>query len=426
MSKIKLLKVFLGLIIIAVVFISAGKQIRSQPSKGDVDIYVNASRLFLSGENAYEIPNRGGVDFYVYPPLLAVLLVPFLLLPIKAIIYFWCVLNIFFIYLMIRLLYSSIAEESFSNLDQKSRLILIFLPVLLDLRFILHHLDYGQANIFSYTFAVLGLWLISRKNSITGGALIGVSMVTKLLTLPLGAWFLAKRSFRTVAGIVFGVAIGLFLPVIILGWQSNLFYLGYWLENIILDDARRNRHWALNINFSLQAEITRFFSNVPAFDFQGYSYNLTIYELAPEQIKLIGLAVMFSVVIMLFLYAFKYKNYSPLIAQWGGVALTFCLIPIFSPVALKHHFVALLPSYFYVVYLWHCRKLRDRLFIVLTGFSFLLTTLTSENFWGKELNNVFLAVGCLSWGTLLLSAAIWRAANRLAVSEKLVYSGNNK
>ncbi len=242
-------------------------------------------------------------------------------------------------------------------------------------------------------------------------------MVTKILTLPFGIWFLAKRNLKTVAGISFGVILGLFLPALVLGWQRNLFYLDYWLRTIILNDVRRNQHWALGINFSLQAQLSRFFSDVPAFNFHGQTYNLTIFALTPETMKLFGLAVMFLVIVMLAIYAWIYRKSAPLVLNWGGVALTFCLIPVFSPVALKHHFVALLPAYFFVVYLWHCRKLRDRLFIALVVLSFFLTTLTSENFWGKELNNFFLAAGCLSWGTLLLAAAIWRAANRLTKND---------
>jgi Glycosyltransferase family 87 len=418
MSKLKFLKIFFGLAIIAVVFISANKQIKSQPSKGDIDIYLNASNLFLQGENVYEIPNRGGTDYYVYPPLLAILLIPFLLIRIEALIFIWCVVNIFLIYLLLRMLFAAMTGESLSALPEKSRVILIFLPVLLDLRFILHHLDYGQANILSYTLAVFGLWLTRKNNVIAGGAAIGISMVTKVLTLPFGIWFLAKRNFKAAAGIGSGVIAGLFLPALVLGWQHNLFYLDYWLKTIILNDSRRSQHWALGINFSMQAQLARFFSDVPAFDFHGQSYSLTIFSLAPETVKLLGLAVLFAVAATLAVYAWKFRNHSPLVSQWGGIALTFCLIPIFSPVALKHHFVALLPAYFYVVYLWHCRKLRDRLFIASIVSSFFMTTITSENFWGKDLNNFFLAAGCLSWGTLFLAAAIWRAANCLAQLEK--------
>ena len=100
---------------------------------------------------------------------------------------------------------------------------------------------------------VFGLWLLSKKNHFAGGAAVGVSMVMKLLTLPLGVWFVAKRNFKAVAGIISGGILGLFFPAIILGWRQNLFYLEYWLGNIILDEEQRGRHWALNINFSLQA-----------------------------------------------------------------------------------------------------------------------------------------------------------------------------
>jgi hypothetical protein len=88
----------------------------------------------------------------------------------------------------------------------------------------------------------------------------------------------------------------------------------------------------------------------------------------------------------------------------------FSLIPNFSPVAEIPHLVLLVPAYIYVVHVWYFRLTKDRLFRSLVWLSFVFTTLTTKGLWGQFAGGVLASLGVVSWGMLLLSAAIFRAA----------------
>ncbi len=107
---------------------------------------------------------------------------------------------------------------------------------------------------------------------------------------------------------------------------------------------------------------------------------------------------------------FDTKDSDALISNWGGVALSFTLAPLFTSVAEKHHFVFLVPAYIYVIHIWEHMKLQDKLFRGLVVASFIVSTLSAKFFWGAFLNKVLYAYGSPSIGAILLAAAIFRAA----------------
>jgi hypothetical protein len=108
-----------------------------------------------------------------------------------------------------------------------------------------------------------------------------------------------------------------------------------------------------------------------------------------------------------------YRSRESLITHWGGIALTFSLVPLFSTVMQKHYLVVLLPSYIYVMHLWYSVHLNDRIFRVLVATSMVVLTFISAAFCGEFLSRAFAASGCYPFGVLLLSAAIFRAAGCL-------------
>ena len=112
-------------------------------------------------------------------------------------------------------------------------------------------------------------------------------------------------------------------------------------------------------------------------------------------------------------YAVRYRNAPSLISEWGGLALVFSIIPNFSTWTEVHHLVLLVPAYLYVVHLWYSQLVTDRWFKVFVALSFVLLTLTTRTFCGVFLSQVMTSLGVISYGMLFLSAAIFRAANRL-------------
>jgi hypothetical protein len=306
--------------------------------------------------------------------------------------------------------YGGMTGRTFFSLPVKTRWVVCFFSTLLTARFIILHLRFGQTNIFVLALAVLGLTWVAKGRRVSAGAALALSMVLKLTTLPFGFWFLARRSGRVLLGMILGGLVGVALPALAVGVEKDLSYHREWIERVALSNEPGTGNWASNGNISLRAQADRFFLKTAAFDYKGRLYNVTLVELPPATIRLIGGLLMLLIALAIIFYAVRFRRAPELVSRWGGFAFVFSLIPNFSTVAEIPHLVLLVPAYIYVVHLWHVERLTDRAFRALVVLSFVLTTLTTKSFCGEFLSKVFASVGLINVGMLLLSAAIFRAA----------------
>jgi hypothetical protein len=200
------------------------------------------------------------------------------------------------------------------------------------------------------------------------------------------------------------------VPACAVGLRKDASYHREWLYQVVLSNTPGTGGWAGNGNLSLRAQADRFFLNVDAFVYKGKLYRVTIVELPPKVVRIIGQLLMLSVALGIVFYGLRFRNAPTLISQWGGFALVFSLMPAFSPVSEIPHLVVLLPAHIYVVYVWYHRLTADRIFRGLVVLSFIFASLTTKAFVGLFLSRLLPSLGCVSFGLLLLSAAIFRAA----------------
>ncbi|MCY7348739.1 MAG: DUF2029 domain-containing protein [Pyrinomonadaceae bacterium] len=280
--------------------------------------------------------------------------------------------------------------------------------------FILHHLAYGQANILILAVTVLAISLIKKQREATGGLFLGLAIVLKVIAAPFFIWFVSKKSWRVIFGAVIGITVGaIIIPGLFLGLELNNSYLDFWIRNIVLADDLGTAKVPLGVNLSLQAQLYRFFTAVPAFSYHKQSYSLTIYSLSPQIVLILGRFLQISVLSAIVFYAVKYRNKAELVSKWGGIALTFALIPLFASTTQRHYFVMLLPTYLYAVYVWHCLKFKDKWFRGLLAASFISTLAANDGIVGGLLSDVFTAAGFNAWGTVLLVFCLFRIASCL-------------
>ncbi|HVS27612.1 MAG TPA: glycosyltransferase family 87 protein [Burkholderiales bacterium] len=407
---VKFYRVLAAIAVLAVIYLACAKLIKNPIAKVDLEVYLHAAKLLLAGNNPYLTSIPAGVYYYLYPPLLAFLFIPFTFIPINAVVVLWCVLNVLLTGWIMKTFYELISGTPFFEVPAKTRWVICFFSLLPTARFIFNHLSYGQSNIAMLALALLGLVYWKKEKPVAGGAAIGLSIAIKVISLPLAVWFLARRNLRVTLGIVAGLIIGLLLPALLLGFGKNLEFLDYWVRNIVLYDDLRNTKWPLHVNLSLQAQLYRFFSDTAAFEFNGKLYSLTLFAVPVETLHLIGRLIVILIAGTPAWYAYKYRKHGALVLQWGGIALTFSLMPLFATVMQKHYLVLLLPAYLYVMHLWYDEKLEDKMFRSLVPASMALLTLSSAVFCGEFLSRLLAASGCLALGVLLLSAAIFRAA----------------
>jgi hypothetical protein len=416
---VNLYRILAVITVLSIIFFASAKLIRNPVAKPDLEVYLHAASLILGGNNPYLTPIPAGVFFYVYPPLFAVLFIPFTFIPINIVVVLWCVLNVLLIGWSMKTFYELINGTSFFEIPAQTRWAVCSFALLPTARFIFNHLSFGQSNIVMLALAVLGLAYWARNRQVTGGVAIGFSIVTKVISLPLAIWFAAKGNVRVTMGIALGLLAGLLLPALLLGFGKNLEFLDYWVRHVVLYSDLRDIKTPMHVNLSLQALLYRFFTDTVSFEYGGRPYYLTLVTLPADMIHVISRLIVAAVAGVVVLYAVKYRNRSTLISHWGGIALTFSLMPLFATVMQKHYLVLLLPAYIYVVHLWYSVHLKDKVFRGLVVASMAILTFTSAAFCGEFLSRAFAAGGCYALGVLLLSAAIFRAAGRLHANSYL-------
>lgn len=259
------------------------------------------------------------------------------------------------------------AGKSFFTLDSSLQIALSFFTLLLALRFLLYEISSGQINLLVMLLTIYGLCLHQQKKEILGGFWIGLAMAIKLLTLPLGLWFVVKRDFKTLGGLMLGALIWLLFPSLFLGISHNFELLQSWFLTAILKNTPVSSTIPFKLanhtdNISLQALILRLTTDVVAFTHEGESFHATLILLPPALASALKSAAVLFVLSLVPLYALLSRHSKPLISEQGGIALSLALVPQFLPQTHQYHFLTLLPAYFYIVYLWKVVEVRDRLF----------------------------------------------------------------
>jgi len=218
---VKLYRVLAPIIVLLVIVLASAKLIRNPVAKPDLEVYLHAASLILAGNNPYLTPIPAGTFFYLYPPLFAVLFIPFTFLPINVAVVAWCVLNVFLVGWVTKAFYERMAEVRFLDIPEKTRWVICFFALLPTGRFIFSHLSYGQANIAVLALVVLGLVCLQKHQKFGGSVAIGISIAIKVISLPFAVWFAARRNLWVTLGIASGVLAGLLLPALLLGFEKK-------------------------------------------------------------------------------------------------------------------------------------------------------------------------------------------------------------
>ncbi|QQS32491.1 MAG: DUF2029 domain-containing protein [Acidobacteriota bacterium] len=397
-----------------VVVSSSSKMIRSPLAKGDTSVYLHAAEVILNGGNIYattQIPAEQGGSYYLYLPLLAILFVPFTFLPINISIVLWTLINVLLVFWSVKTFYEAMTGHRFFDLTTVERWVMMGIPILLTLRYLLHNLSYGQVNILILAMLVLALKYGRREHGILQGIWAGLAGIVKVTAVPFMFWLFIKEGLKTKAGLFAGVLLGaVLIPSLVVGFGVNLDYVAYWLNNIVLSDSLTASHVPGSINTSVTAVLNRLFGNEPAMNLNGMPIYFTLVNLSPAALSFLSKASQLLVLATLGYYAFRFRKSDDLYSRWGGAAFAFTMIPLFAPTAQKHYFVVLLPAYVFSVYVWHFVGNRDKWFRGLVAASAAIAGLGLQELLGETVSDAMFAAGALPLGTMLLAAAIFRAA----------------
>ncbi|MSQ95652.1 MAG: DUF2029 domain-containing protein [Gemmataceae bacterium] len=357
-------------------------------------------------------------DKYAYPnpPIMALILKPFLQLPpmLGASLWFACK----------TLLALAAIAGVLTLLDSPERPFPIwgkFLAIALSLRPIEGDLVHGNVNLLILALIVAMLVAYAKRRDGLAGVLLGLSIACKLTPALFLAYFLWKRSWATLLGAASSLIVFVILiPALAFGWTENLDYLRSWHNQMIAPFAAgvvSSEHK----NQSLPGLLHRMLTDEPSFsEYDGdrkivlETHNLVSWSGAAVQgIVLASMAIFVILAILLCRASVDERPRMQLVAECSVVVLGMLL---FCERTWKHHCVTLLLPFAVLAYCLatplFSRRMRWYCGITL-GLVALLMASTSTGVFDQHLNasdrigKLAQVYGAYVWAFLLLLAGMF-------------------
>jgi hypothetical protein len=350
---------------------------------GDLESYLRASKRIIENEPLYVQE----VVAYIYPPLLAFILIPLTLIPPYIVKVIWFFLNIFLIYLSFKLLLNTIDQKNINIFT------LSFFSIFFTLRFFMDNSNLGQINIVILFLCGLTLYFFTLRKDFLAGIFLASAIVIKVTPIFLLLYFVFKREFKLSFYTLSSLIFFLLIPSLSLGFTGNIDAL------IQYKDIVQNIYDSTHLNQSLYNTIIHFLSPVPLWN----DMKINIANLSEYQIKKV-IYTIFGIISIIFAFIFRKKikrDDANILLEYSMVIV---LMLLFSPVSRKAHFVILLiPHFFYLYFLLEFKTFRYRkLALIILITSFVLNTLTVEGFMGRDPSDFMESYSCVTFGTITL------------------------
>jgi Glycosyltransferase family 87 len=208
---------WLGVAALLFCFVCLTVSAATQGRHKDFREFYLAAEAMREGRDIYTV----GVDGYIYPPLLAFLLLPMVPLGLYAATYLWLASNV------VLLLASAVlgAQELRRRWSLEADPLLITaavaLALVLDADKLHVEFVFGQSNLWMLLAWVLGLRWLDRR-PVAAGMALGLAANLKYLTLAAVPYMIFRRRYRAAASTMGGAVFGAILPALWLGWNGNL------------------------------------------------------------------------------------------------------------------------------------------------------------------------------------------------------------
>ena len=198
----------------------------------DFEVYYSAANSFLQGNQVYGIAYGLPSGFYKYSPFALLIFVPFSLLPFfTAKVLHYIILSALIITTIIisdKIIKSNFFSQTLVK-KQNLKLFLIFLPLIPNVYTELH---LGNINIILLFVFLLALQKLLSDKYWQAALLISIGILVKphfLIFLPL---LLVRKKFKCVYTIILFLVLGILIPSIFSGFQSNILMHKDWIETM--------------------------------------------------------------------------------------------------------------------------------------------------------------------------------------------------
>lgn len=399
---------------------------RSKAGDRELPVYVTGAERMLDGEEIY----RKGVDSkpFTYPPFSAIPFVPMVAVPQTWQPAAWFAVNFLLLLGVLRFL-QRWASASWPSAGPP-RLFAVWVWVaLLCGRHVFSVFENQSHDLLvcgAVACAAAAFCQHGVRGSIWSGVAAGVGAAFKATSLLFLELFVVARTAVAAVTLVLSAVLLSVLPDVLFpradgaSWAMRWFDI--YLRGMEIGGAASNDGAWLEhsfLNQGIAGTVARLFT--PA---DGESVfirkNTMILELSPFVLKAVLRGLQLTTVVAIALGALRLRRLH--VDASGGLAwrraamgacgLVACGMVLLSPMSSKQHFcVLLLPSIYCADRI--LRGPRDRLLQGLMIASALLSSASAKGILGKELGNMVLAWGCVTWSTFLLLIATVRAMRPL-------------
>jgi alpha-1,2-mannosyltransferase len=333
----------------------------------DFNVYYHAAREVIAGRDPYQ-HSLGDWTPYIYPPLLAELSIPLVILPLPVAAYLWFLINAASI-VAAAWMSASLAVGKRAGDDAVERLnepplwrgAIAAGSVVLVLRFVLDTFNLGQVNAVVTALAVAHVYLFARGRKGLSAVALVIAISIKLTPALVLLYHIGKLRLKfaaACAALLFAVTAVSFLPFGVSGVDVFKAFWGRTVKN------EQGYDFAYSGNQSLRGAIAR--ANETAAKPSTMSDEESRKPADPTSILLS--------ITLIFLATFAAVRARD---ELAAAAPFFCGMVLFSPLSWKAHYVILILPAAYLFYMATTSGRTGRLVVATLGAAFVLFNLTS-------------------------------------------------
>ncbi len=390
-----------GLVFLILIFsIDLAYHMKTGKVRTDFKYHYLATRVLLDGGDIYNVA-QVGLKFKYFPTN-AVLFTVFGIWPVYVAQSLWFTFNLGMVFILFYMVYRMISPVSSRGW---------FISIILFASFIWVNLKLGQVNFVVFFLTVAGLYHFSRRRNFGAGFIIGLAAVLKFMPIFFGVYFLWKRQWRVVYGLLVSLVFFLLiLPLLAMGPS----YYYQMMQRYVAEGSNRvsqmsgsNTVYGQSVQVLTYALLHRT-DKTPAFR-EGPNYiNLT--ELGHSRAKAIALSLS-ALWIVLALWATRKSISHNNMAVWlWEFCIVFTLMLLVSPEAREAHFLTLYFPYSVLIAVAAWAKEKGelswstgyRFLISMLGICYMLLLMKHQSLFGARFSTTALAYSVMGISSLII------------------------
>lgn len=316
---------------------------------------------------------------YKYFPAFALAMVPFTWMPKPIAEFLWFTLTVAMAGALVRLSLEALPDRRMSAKT------LIWLTLLLNGKFLVKELGFGQFNLPVALLLLGAVMAAHHSRPSTAGSLVAIGVFVKPYALVLAPWLAWRLGWRSLVPFSVVLVLGLVLPAAWYGWNGNVTLLNEWYRTVT-QTTGPNLLGFENISFaSMWAKWIE-----PGRTAAVLALATSVAAVAAGIVAMSGWR--------------RVPN-----PHYLDVAYFLVLIPLLSPQGWDYTLVIALPAYMCLVDRWRELSPNWRA-VALTGFFF--TSFTIFDLLGRSLYRHLMQLGAISVGAVLIAICLIQLRSR--------------